>query len=88
MVVGGMEVSVTEGPVGVLEGGIEVEVPVPLHAATDSTSKSINRLMYYRLFVIYICSIRIHNIPRTVVQIASQIPHVLLHNLGRAKLNK
>jgi hypothetical protein len=81
MVVGVTEVCVTEG-------GIEVGVLVPLQAATDSTSKSINRLMYYRLFVIYICSIRIHNIPRTVVQIASQIPHVLLHNLGRAKLNK
>ncbi len=83
-----MVVCVTEGPVGVLEGGIEVEVPVPLHAATDSTSKSINLLIYYRLFVIYICSIRVHNIPRTIVQIAPKFLHVLLYNCRRAKLYK
>jgi len=88
IVVGGSEVCVTEGPVGVPEGGIEVGVPVPLHAATDSTNKSINLLMYYRLFVIYIGSICVHNIPRTVVQITPKFLHVFLYNRRRAKLNE
>jgi len=81
IVVGGSEVCVPEGE-------IEVGVPVPLHAATDSTNKSINLLMYYRLFVIYIGSICVHNIPRTVVQITPKFLHVFLYNRRRAKLNE
>ena len=63
IVVGGSEVWVREAAVGVIEGGGDVGVPVPLQAATDNTSKSMNRLMYDLLFVVYIRSIRIHNIP-------------------------
>ena len=40
-VVGGSDVCVWEG----VRGG-DVGVPVPLQAATDHTSKSMNRLMY------------------------------------------
>jgi hypothetical protein len=39
--VGGSEVCVWEG----VRGG-DVGVPVPLQAATDNTSKNMNRLMY------------------------------------------
>jgi hypothetical protein len=42
IVAGGSEVCVREG----VSGG-DVGVPVPLQAATDNTSKSINRLMEY-----------------------------------------
>ena len=45
IVVGGRDVSVREVIVGVFEGGGEVGVLVPLQAATDNTSKSMNRLM-------------------------------------------
>jgi hypothetical protein len=58
IVVGGSEACVKEG----VMGG-DVGVPVPLQAATANTSKSINRLMDWLLFVVYISSIRIHNIP-------------------------
>src|SRR6266498_5228519 len=46
IVVGGRDVSVREATVGVPEGGAEVGVLVPLHAATDNTSKSMSRLIY------------------------------------------
>jgi hypothetical protein len=42
IVAGGSEVCVREG----VSGG-DVGVPVPLQAATDNTSKSINRLIEY-----------------------------------------
>lgn len=45
IVVGEIDVSVREAVVGVLGGGGEVGVPVPLQAATNNTMKSMNRLM-------------------------------------------
>jgi len=46
IVVCGSDVSVGEAAVGVFEGRGEAGVLVPLQAATDNTSKSMNRLMY------------------------------------------
>ena len=83
IVVGGSEVCVKEG----VMGG-DVDVPVPLQAATANTSKSINRLMNWLLFVVYISSIRIHNIPRAIIKVAVKRLHMLLHHSRRAKLNK
>jgi hypothetical protein len=45
LVAGGSEVCVREATVDV--EGDDVGVLVPLQAATDNTSKSMNRLMYY-----------------------------------------
>ena len=84
--VGGSEVSEREGAVG--GDGDNVRVAVPLQAATDSRHKSINRLMDERLFIVYISSIRVHNVPRTVCQITVDVLHMFLHHIRRAKLNK
>ena len=48
IVVGGSEVCVREG----VMGG-DVGVPVPLQAATNNTSKSMNRLMYSIIYRLY-----------------------------------
>lgn len=88
IVVDGSEVCVREVTVGVPEGGGEVGVFDPLQAVTDNTTKSINRLIYGLLFFVYIGSISIHNIPRTIFQITPKILHMLLHHIGRAKLNE
>lgn len=83
IVVGGSDVCVKEG----VPGG-DVAVPVPLHAATENTSKSINRLIYDLLFIVYIRSIRIYNIPRIIIQITPKFLHMLLHHRWWTKLNK
>lgn len=46
IVVDGGEAGVSGGTVAVPGGKGGVDVPVPLQAATDNTSKRINRLMY------------------------------------------
>ena len=86
IVAGGRDVCVREVTVGV-EGG-EDGVLDPLHAARDNTSKSINRLIYDLLFIVYIGSIRVHNISRTISQIIVNILHMLLHDSRWAKLYK
>ncbi len=88
IVVGGSEVCVREAAVGVIEEGGDMGVLVPLQAATNNTRKSINRLIYDLLFIVYIGSIRVHNIPRSISQITVQILHMLLHDIRRAKFDK
>ena len=85
--VGESDVWVTEATVGVPEGGGDVGVFVPLQAATDNTSKSINRLIYELLFF-YIGRIGVYDIPRIIFQITAKILHMFLHNIRRAKLDK
>jgi len=46
IVVDESDVGVGEATVSVPEGGGAMSVPCPLQAATDNTTKSINRLMY------------------------------------------